>query len=125
MSVTNKFYADSIRHSEENKTIYMNVNGGANYDFAYTIWCKFINGHMFFNIEKHVMTIILPNSGMRDPTFKTSVLVIMASFHIADDLPVASGNFLLDQGEIMQYISPEFKDKYASYLLDSVINERV
>jgi hypothetical protein len=117
VSVVNRYDVSGVKCSLSKRTVYMHTPTG-NLEFKFSFLCERHSLHsansfrFFFNVENFECLVVTP-------TIQTSYAL---KFWIANDLPVLSSNLFILQNAMMQDIGDDFKDKYASYLLDNIIN---
>lgn len=85
--------------------------------FEYDIICKSPGFIFLFNVKTMKMAILIKNWPLRN----ASEAAFM-SFSIRDELPVPQVNWIFRQPQIIEGFSDSFKDQYATYLLDNIIN---
>ena len=121
----NKFDATQMRVSLETKLVYV---GGLTIDgkqtFAFDIWCKQDQGtSFFFDIKQSRMLIVLGRDiWTHDKTITAVHKCAMTSFSIFNDRPIPAVKWIYEQDAEIDKIAEDFKDKYAAYLLDCIIN---
>jgi hypothetical protein len=122
MSVANKFVASNVRFSEESKSVYL-LAEGANMSFPYTFWCKGLSAHLFFDMKLNRVLWINQNEMMVDSHTNPRYQCVVMEFRIENDSPRLSvSNFISQEHGVLEYIADDFKQKLASYTLDSIIN---
>lgn len=92
--------------------------------FSFNIVCKispeqdhwkYLGTHMFFCTRSKKCLIILDSGGS---TKKCAI----TGFWVDNNIPTLSSKWMEKQDEIMGKIADDFKDQYASVLLDNLIN---
>ena len=119
MGVVRILSAINVKFSEETKTAYLLEVGGGRHEFPYTFTCRAgstVPVLMFFNMETNRALVIVYR-----PQLGASSCYIL-NFWVANDAPILSANVLLEQSGYMTSVHGDFKDKYASYILDKTIN---
>ena len=123
MSVLNEFYTKSLSCSAEDKVLSMTTQFGAKSIFKYTFMCKssciFLHDVSFFFDFKTAKVFITYYVNLPDP-YKCWIL----GFAVVNDAPLLSAQ-LWDKDIFTDECKEDFKNKYAAYLLDGIINERV
>jgi hypothetical protein len=124
MSVVHEFMANRVRISESEKTVFMSASPFKE-TFKYDIYCRrdsvsySLVVHMFFNLDSKMCLIVqprytdLPNSGR----------CFLSKFWLEDDSPVISSWLFTTQEVALIDTRDQFKEQYASYLLDNIINQ--
>jgi len=120
MSVANKYLAESVRVSEEMKTVFM-LSSGAHLTFEYTFSCKSLSANLFFNMKLSKLLWIDSYDLLTNVHPMHSCMVV--PFWVENDLPVPSvRDFVRQQTVVLNYITEDFKEKLAAYTLDTIIN---
>ena|ERR1035437_5687623 len=119
MSVVQTDRALTVKFSEEDKTVYVSLENGHHLTFKYTFRCLssyFSNKiSVFFDVESKRCLVIVP---MALNTYKCG----WQEFWITNDVPTLSATWMMGQAQIIDSIKDDFKEKYAAYLLDNIIN---
>lgn len=120
MSVVNQFEATDVRWSTDPKKVYILDIDSVPATFEFDIYCvartTVCNVGFFFNIKRHTALILMKQS------MRHYVCAVMR-FHVQNDVPIMSANWLHTQEQIVSFVHDDFKQQYAAYLLDNIVNE--
>jgi len=130
MSVVNEFTAKAIRKSPSDKKVYIKDGNGFNTVLPYDIECIIHAGTLPFNFSHNIYFFFSLKTNRCLITFYSSIPVMemihrcaVMIFTLKDDKPCLSTNWLYEQTKMMELITPDFKEQYASLLIDKVIND--
>ena len=103
---------------EPNKVVFMSGLDGHRHTFTYNILCTadldFFKIKFFFSFESFKSIIIYKESGV----YKCYVV----GFEVRNDTPLFAVSIFAVMERVLSSIEVEFRDKYASYLIDETIN---
>jgi hypothetical protein len=119
MGSPQKIIVVSAKFSDEIGKIFLLEESLGRFTFDYTFRVKVPDYYLItslFNMETHKMMLLI-----KEGQFGMMTCYIM-DFSIRDDKPLISSRVLLLQDEFVDAIADEFKDRYASYLIDKTIN---
>jgi len=121
MSVVNEFKAKQVVYGSDPKQVYLLDESGNRSVFAFDIYCharpmatKF---NFFFNVSAGKMLIIYEDR-TRESKYECGLL----RFWITKDEPVPSCAWLQNTDQLMKLISDQFKEQFAAYTIDQIIN---
>lgn len=124
MSVVNEFDCRQIKIQEPTKTLFLLGINSENLTFLYDIACKpdidLINMGLYFNIKQSKCLIVQRfHYGMNFGNVWKSACM---KFWIEKDCPVLAVKYLYNQDKVIDLIKEQFKDQYASMIIDAAIN---
>ena len=122
LSVVNEFEATKVLVSSEQKKVWMSDSRGfgINTSFEFDFFCKavgVVNAYFFFNAKVSKCLVV-----MKSPDAAGYFRCVLMKFWVESEMPVLSARWYLEQDKVISAIANEFKEKYASYLLDNIIN---
>ena len=118
MSVVNEFDCIKVGCSKSIKTVYMQGMDGSRYPFPYNIETTanldIIRIKFYFCMKTSRCLIMRKEDGF----FKCAVM----KYWIIKDSPVLAVQYFNPMDRVMTAIDEEFKDQYASIVIDDAIN---
>jgi hypothetical protein len=120
--VANEFTAQSVRISEENKVAYIsNSDINLSQVFPFTFCCRAPLICILFDFNKNILAFMLPETSSTFPNQHAKFKIVVMKFWIADDFVVPAVKWFTAQDQILDSIRVEFQEKYATYMLDNII----
>jgi len=120
MSAAQEYQVKSARFGTDPKLVYMIDEFGNRFTFPFDIHCKTqpmsTTVHFFFDLKQSKLLVLY-----KDP-IKSSFECGVMRFFIKDDIPMPTLHWLSNMEDLVSRITPEFRDQYASYLIDQEIN---
>lgn len=115
--VVQEYKAKTIKLSEEQKTLYIVDEYGHQYIFKFTFYCKANATFIAFNMETKAMLAFY-----RSYVSDGFACVSMKFWLDENEMPKQAASYFTNWSDIVANIYQEFKEKHASYQLDSIIN---
>lgn len=120
MSAAQEYQVRSARFGTDPKLVYMVDEYGHRFTFPFDIHCSHrpmaTLVHFFFDLKNSKLLIVY-----KDPVKQLFEVGVM-KFLIKNDRPTPLLHWLSNMDELVDGITPEFRDQYASYLIDQEIN---
>lgn len=123
MGIANSFKARAVSLSADPKTVYGIGESRDHWTFNYTIMCKSEGLFLFFDIPgSRMLTVVSGEKWVFVDDDEGKYKCSIQKFCIENDRPIPSVKWLYNQDNEITKIADDFKDKYAAYLLDCIVN---